>query len=420
MQKSINDIIQDYYKIAIPYVNGRTTASFYDGLKDAQRRTIFTMSKIASKHTVKVGTIAGECMAHYHPHGDASIVDVVVDLVNKGILNGQGNFGACYLYNKDSDHAAPRYIEASMTKTLNEMINKLLKYAPMIESEADGSLMPSRLILPIPIGAITGVRGIGMGSNNNIPAFTAKSLLSAMLADDPSLLKSTFDAEIIPEKSALSKIWTKGHGKITYKMKVYRGEYSGLKGVFMEGNPMLFGKVDLTPFKKAKSEGLVVIKDTGTRLFIGKQYKVRKIDVDWILKQAESVSEISEVYMITLLKDGVVGRSPLKYWIQSVYDEYIQYYSKYISDEIKSRRREVFLLEHLNEIGQMLIDKKSSNYILSHIEDLTEGMLKDAKSKSLGMLEKDHTPTIKKLNSEIKDLQDINVTAEVQRMINAL
>lgn len=286
MERRISEVVGDAYKIAIPNVNKRVVPAFEDGLKPSQRRTIFSMMRIASKKKVKVASIAGDCLAHYHPHGDQSIVDVVVDLVNKGIIKGQGNFGQKYLYKDDDDAAAPRYIEAGLSESFVELTNTLLKYCKMEESEVDGSSIPKNLLFPIPIAAITGSRGIGIAANTNIPAFTAESLLKAMKEDDYHHLVSSYDAEIVREKSALKKIWNEGHGKITYRMKVWKGDYAGAKGVFMSGNPYLFGKVDLSGFRKARKEGLIAVYDVDpTTLFIAKQPNIRKIDVDWIYKK---------------------------------------------------------------------------------------------------------------------------------------
>lgn len=420
MERKISDIVRDNYEIAIPYINKRTIPNFYDGLKPSQLRTIFSMMRIASKKKVKVASIAGDCLAHYHPHGDQSIVDVVVDLVNKGIIQGRGNFGTKYLYKNDDDAAAPRYIEAGLSESFVELTNTLLKYCKMEESEVDGSLVPTSLYFPIPIAAITGSRGLGLAANTNIPAFTAKSLLAAMKADDYHLLESSYGVQIVNEESTIRKIWEQGHGKITYRMKVYKGRYGDMNGVFMEGDARLFGHLNLWPFRKARREGQVVLMDVDYKtLFIGKQVNIRKIDVDWIYQQCLRIRDVSEVYMITLNKDGSTGRSPLKYWIKSVYDRYVECYKKYVADKISDKKSQILIYSNMREVGKRLI-KRVPHKDISKELNIPEWVITEITKKSIGMLEKDHSNTVNKLKSEIKDLESLDIIKSVDKLIDKL
>ena len=416
MEKNISDIIHENYQIAIPYVNKRTIPSFYDGLKPSQLRTIYSMLKIASKKKVKVSSIAGDCLAHYHPHGDQSIVDVVVDLVNKGILQGRGNFGTKYLYKNDDNAAAPRYIEAGLSEAFTELTNTLLKYCPMEESEVDGSMVPKFLYFPIPIAAITGSRGLGLAANTNIPAFTSKSLLAALENDDPSLLVSSYNMEIVPELSTIKKIWNQGHGKITYRMKVYKGRYGDMNGVFMEGDARLLGHINFSCFSKHIKEGLIVIMDvSSSKVFIGKQVNIRKIDVDYIYNKCMKLRDVSDVYMISLNKDGVTGRSPLKYWLKEVYDRYTRKYTKYIEDKISDKKRRIKVLSHLKELAKPFADGIPDKEIREKL-GIDQWIIDEAMKHTMGALRKDHSAEINKLKSEIKDLEKLDIKSCIDKL----
>lgn len=420
MERRISEVIEDAYKIAIPNVNKRVIPNFFDGMKPSQLRTVYSMINIASKKKVKVASIAGNCLAHYHPHGDQSIVDVVVDLVNKKILRGQGNFGQKYLFKDNDDAAAPRYIEAGLSKSFTELTTTLMKYCTFEESEVDGSKIPKHLLFPIPIAAITGSRGIGIAANTNIPAFTANSLLAAMKADDWRLLESTYSADIVGHESNIKKIWEQGHGKITYRMKVWQGEYAGAKGVFMSGNPYLFGKVDLSPFRQAMKEKLVAIYDVNpSTMFIARQFNVRKIDVDWIYRQCKKVRDVSDVYMISLNMDGVVGRSPLRYWIKTVYDNYTATYTTYIKDLISEKEGQILVLSHLKEIGKRLIANQSDSKIAKELK-IPAWVVNEASKKSISMLRRDHKSAITKLEDEIKALESTDVVKSIDKLIAKL
>jgi ribosomal protein L19 len=423
MEAKISTIVEESYKRAIPVVNKRTIPNFKDGLKPVQLRIIYTAIKIALKNKTKVSEIIGYCMSNYHPYGDQSMYDVVVDLANKGILKSQGNFGKKHLWNKDDDPAAPRYIEAGISQAFAELVNTLIKYCKLEDSEGKaGVKIPETLILPIPIAAITGSIGIGQAANTCIPAFTAKSLLAAMKANDYHLLKSSFGAEIVPDKSNLRKIWEKGHGKITYRMKVYKGEFSGLQGVFMEGNPILFNKtrdfINKTFWRKIK-EDLVVVYDVKDKVFIGKQYNVRKIDVDYIYNKCMEIRDYTQVYMITVIKDGVVRRAPLYNWIYAVYHRYLKYYERYINDKINEKNAEAYLLGHLKEIGERFAKDQSDKQIMKEMQ-IPQWCIDAAEKKSLGALRRDHTNEIKKLKSEVSELKKVNIVESVDKLINKL
>lgn len=423
IEERISTIVEDSYKRAIPVVNKRTIPNFKDGLKPVQLRVIYTALKIAFKHKSKVSDIIGNCMSNYHPYGDQSIYDVVVDLVNKGILEGQGNFGKQFLWNNNSDAAASRYIEAGIGSVFGDLVNVLLKYCKLEPSEGKpGIMIPESLILPIPIAAITGSIGIGQAANTNIPAFTAKSLLAAMKANDYHLLKSSFGAEIVSEKSTLKKIWELGHGKITYRMKVYKGEFAGLQGVFMEGNPILFNKCRESinkVFWRQRKEDLVVIYDVNDKVFIGKQYNIRKIDVDWIYNRCLKIRDYQQVYMISVIKDGVVRRAPLYNWLYAVYNRYLRYYKKSIEDKITDKSNEIFLLKHLKEIGERFAAYQTDKQIRDEM-GIPQWCIDVAEKKTLSVLRKDHSNEIKKLKSEIEDLKKIDVVKSVDKLISKL
>ncbi len=96
---------------AVPHID--------DGLKPVQRRILHAMKKLDDGRYNKVANIIGSTM-QYHPHGDASIGDALVQLGQKDLLvDCQGNWGN--ILTGDSA-AAPRYIEARLSKFANEVL----------------------------------------------------------------------------------------------------------------------------------------------------------------------------------------------------------------------------------------------------------------------------------------------------------
>src|SRR5215813_7094479 len=101
----------NYIKYASYVILDRAIPNVVDGLKPVQRRILHTLWTMHDGKLHKVANVAGQTMA-YHPHGDASIIDALVVMANKGyLLDTQGNFGNIYT---GDPAAAARYIETRL------------------------------------------------------------------------------------------------------------------------------------------------------------------------------------------------------------------------------------------------------------------------------------------------------------------
>ncbi|MDY4042271.1 MAG: DNA gyrase/topoisomerase IV subunit A [Marinifilaceae bacterium] len=155
---------------AVPYVN--------DGLKPVQRRILHAMREMDDGRYNKVANIIGNTMK-YHPHGDASIGDALVQLGQKNLLvDCQGNWGN--ILTGDSA-AAPRYIEARLSKFALEVAfnpkttNWKLSY--------DGrNREPVTLPVKFPLLLAQGVEGIAVGLASKILPHNFNELLDACVA----------------------------------------------------------------------------------------------------------------------------------------------------------------------------------------------------------------------------------------------
>ncbi|MBQ8992131.1 hypothetical protein IJ090_01710, partial [Candidatus Saccharibacteria bacterium] len=118
-QRAVENTMEDYFlKYSMSVIIDRALPDVRDGLKPVNRRILFAMNKNGWKAphaTVKSAKIVGEVMGNYHPHGDSSIYDAMVNLAQPWkmrytLVEGQGNFGSA-----DGDEpAASRYTEARL------------------------------------------------------------------------------------------------------------------------------------------------------------------------------------------------------------------------------------------------------------------------------------------------------------------
>ena len=155
---------------AVPYV--------YDGLKPVQRRILHAMKEMDDGRYNKVANIIGQTM-QYHPHGDASIGDALVQLGQKDLLvDTQGNWGNTFT---GDGAAAPRYIEARLSKfALDVVFNP--KTTQWKLSYDGRKKEPITLPVKFPLLLAQGVEGIAVGLASKILPHNFIELIEASIA----------------------------------------------------------------------------------------------------------------------------------------------------------------------------------------------------------------------------------------------
>ena len=156
----------------------RAVPHIVDGLKPVQRRVLHAMYKMDDGSYTKVANIVGQAM-QYHPHGDQSILGALVQLGQKGLLiDCQGNWGN--ILTGDSN-AAPRYIEARLSKFAKEVV-----FDPKIThwmTSYDGrNQEPTELPVRFPLLLAQGTEGIAVGMASKILPHNFNELLDASVA----------------------------------------------------------------------------------------------------------------------------------------------------------------------------------------------------------------------------------------------
>lgn len=175
----LQGIFYDFFLDYASYVIlERTIPHIDDGLKPVQRRLMHAMKQLDDGRYNKVANIVGHTM-QYHPHGDASIGDALVQLGQKDLLvDCQGNWGN--ILTGDSA-AAPRYIEARLTKFALDVVfnSKTTKW----KSSYDGrNKEPVTLPVKFPLLLTQGVDGIAVGLASKILPHNFNELIDASIA----------------------------------------------------------------------------------------------------------------------------------------------------------------------------------------------------------------------------------------------
>ena len=175
----LTGMYQDWFLDYASYVIlDRSVPAVDDGLKPVQRRILHAMKCVDDGKMNKVANIVGQTM-QYHPHGDASIGDALVQLGQKDLLiDCQGNWGNILT---GDGAAAPRYIEARLSKfALDTVFNP--KTTHWMLSYDGRKKEPIHLPIKFPLLLAQGVEGIAVGLNSKILPHNFNEICDAALA----------------------------------------------------------------------------------------------------------------------------------------------------------------------------------------------------------------------------------------------
>ena len=182
-----NELKQSYLDYAMSVIVGRALPDVRDGLKPVHRRVLYAMHELGNdwnKAYKKSARVVGDVIGKYHPHGELSVYDAVVRMVQVfslryPLIDGQGNFGSV-----DGDApAAMRYTEVRMAKLTHNLLADLEKETVDFVPNYDGTeIAPTVLPSKVPNLLINGSSGIAVGMATNIPPHNLTEVIDACIA----------------------------------------------------------------------------------------------------------------------------------------------------------------------------------------------------------------------------------------------
>ena len=181
------EIKESFINYSMSVIVSRALPDVRDGLKPVHRRVLYAMNELGlvpGRPYKKSATVVGDVLGKYHPHGDQSVYDALVRMVQDfslryPLVDGQGNFGSV-----DGDPAAAyRYTEARITRIAMEMLADIDKntvdFAPNFDDRLEE---PTVLPSGFPNLVVNGSSGIAVGMATNIPPHNLREVISALLA----------------------------------------------------------------------------------------------------------------------------------------------------------------------------------------------------------------------------------------------
>src|SRR3984957_12152302 len=220
----LKDLVnENFLQYASYVIRDRAIPQLEDGLKPVQRRILHALYEKDDGRFNKVANIVGHAM-QYHPHGDTSIEDALVNLTNKRyLIEGQGNFGNIFT---GDPPAASRYIECRLTELARQEIfnPKLTTYGPRYDGRnREPLLLPSKLPLLLMLGS----EGIAVGLSTRVLPHNFIELLKAQIAilqDKRFRLFPDFPQGGLMAASE----YDRGNGKIKLRAKIEQRESNKL------------------------------------------------------------------------------------------------------------------------------------------------------------------------------------------------
>jgi DNA gyrase subunit A len=182
-----DEIKESFINYSMSVIVSRALPDVRDGLKPVHRRVLYAMNELGlvpGRPYKKAATVVGDVLGKYHPHGDSSVYDALVRMVQDfslryPLVDGQGNYGSA-----DGDLAAAyRYTEARLTAMAMEMLGDIDKntvdFAPNFDDRLEE---PKFLPAGFPNLLVNGSSGIAVGMATNIPPHNLREVVQACIA----------------------------------------------------------------------------------------------------------------------------------------------------------------------------------------------------------------------------------------------
>ena len=188
------EVKESFINYSMSVIVSRALPDVRDGLKPVHRRVLYAMNELGlvpGRAYKKCATVVGDVLGKYHPHGDSSVYDALVRMVQDfslryPLVDGQGNFGSI----EGDNAAAYRYTESRLMRMAVEMLTDIDKntvdYAPNFDDRLEE---PRVLPSGFPNLLANGSSGIAVGMATNIPPHNLREVSAAAVAliDNPEL-----------------------------------------------------------------------------------------------------------------------------------------------------------------------------------------------------------------------------------------
>ncbi len=379
------EVRESFLNYSMSVIVSRALPDVRDGLKPVHRRVLYAMNELGlvpGRPYKKSATVVGDVLGKYHPHGDQSVYDALVRMVQDfslryPLVDGQGNFGSV-----DGDPAAAyRYTESRLTRIATEMLADIDKntvdYAPNFD---DRLMEPKVLPSAVPNLLINGSSGIAVGMATNIPPHNINEVVTAVLGliENPDMevaeLRKIIKGPDFPTggyiygRAGIKDYQETGRGRIVMRARavIEEKESSNKSQIVINELPYQVNKAKLVSdiaglVRDKKLEGISDLRDEsdkdGMRVVIElKRDAIPRVVLNGLYKHTTMQSTFG-VIMLALVPDGNTGQLVPKIMpIKEVLQHYIEHRHEVVVRRTQYDLDKALEREHILEGLKIAVD----------------------------------------------------------------
>ena len=352
-----DEMSSSYLSYAMSVIVSRALPDVRDGLKPVHRRIIFAMYKGGydwSKPFRKSARIVGDVIGKYHPHGDQSVYDALVRLVQDfsmslPLISGQGNFGSI-----DGDPAAAmRYTETKLGKIAQYLTEDLEKNTVNYrsnydETEKEPEVLPSQY----PNILVNGAGGIAVGMATSIPPHNLGEVIDATVAyvnnkdiTISQLMKHIPGPDfptggVIIGKDIIKQGYNKGRGSFKIRGEIDLEESKGgretliIKSIPYQVNKSVLIERIAQLVRDKKIEGIRDIRDESNREGIRVVIELRKaVEPETVRRQLYKLTNIESSFGFNTL--AIVNKKPKILNLKEFISEFLKFREDTVIKRVK-------------------------------------------------------------------------------------
>ena len=352
-----DEMSSSYLSYAMSVIVSRALPDVRDGLKPVHRRIIYAMYKGGydwSKPFRKSARIVGDVIGKYHPHGDQSVYDALVRLVQDfsmsvPLISGQGNFGSI-----DGDPpAAMRYTETKLGRISQFLTEDLEKETVKFrsnydESEKEPEVLPSQY----PNILVNGAGGIAVGMATSIPPHNLGEIIDATIAfiDNKEITISQLmkhvpgpdfpTGGVIIGKDIIKQGYNKGRGSFKVRGEIEFEEKKGgretliIKSIPYQVNKSILIEKIAQLVRDKKIEGIKDLRDESNREGIRVVIELRKsFEPETIRRQLYKLTNIESSFGFNTL--AIVDNKPKILNLKEFISEFLKFREDTVIKRVK-------------------------------------------------------------------------------------
>ena len=371
----VDEVNKSFLDYSMSVIVSRALPDVRDGFKPVHRRILYTMYEnglTPDKPYRKCADTVGSVLGRYHPHGDASVYDAMVHMVQDfylryPLVDGHGNFGSIDGY----PAAAYRYTESRMNKLSTHMLDDIDKdTVDFIPNYDDRLREPSVLPARFPALLVNGTQGIAVGMASKIPPHNLGEVIDGMchLIDNPEAELDELcqhikgpdfpTGGIVMGMSGIRAAYATGRGKLVVRAKTEIEEMSNGKfRIIITEIPYMVNKKDLVKAivnlsDEKRVEGIDDVVDHSSKRDGGMRIVVdlkRDANPQVVLNKLFSYTELQTTFGVINL--ALVNGKPKILTLKEMLQHYIDFQCEVIERrtrfDLKKAKERAHILEGL-------------------------------------------------------------------------